>query len=208
MPDESGRDISIQRIRRLRRARLLFLCQKHLHCSYRNAVAGGNDAVPVRILLFQDFAVLHLLDEIERNTVCLVQENGIFLYQCGCILEAHVDFPRTYRRVPYPEIVHDASVLPLGHLVVDVAAMHLVLLSEMVHRGHERPVVHFLIFQHAVRTHPVIFQSKVERRENVLRGHDMQVILSPFVIGEKRPPICKFRIWGLGIVHRRGVWTI
>ena len=86
--------------------------------------------------------------------------------------------------------------------------MHLVLLSEIVHRGHERPVVHFLIFQHAVRTHPVIFQSKVERRENVLRGHDMQVILSPFIIGEKRSPVSKFRIWSLGIVHRSGVRII
>ena len=109
--DECGRDIGVQSVRSgLLVAHFLLLGQQFFHLHDCQAVPRGEYAVAVHVLALQDLALLHFADECERNPVCLVQENGVFLYQCRCVLQSDVYFPRANGGVSDPEIVNDTSV--------------------------------------------------------------------------------------------------
>ena len=111
MPDERGGNICVKGVcSGLLVAHLLVFGQHVLHLHDCQTVPCREDAVPVHILAFQDLALLHFADECERNPVCLVQENGVFLYQCRCVLQSDIDFSGAHGGVSDPEIVNDTSV--------------------------------------------------------------------------------------------------
>ena len=163
VPDERGGDIGVQSVRSgLLVAHFLLLGQQFFHLHDCQAVPRSEDAVAVHVFAFQDFAFLHVADERERNPVCLVQENGVFLYQCRCVFQSDVDFPGAHRGVPDPEIVNDTSVFAARHLVVYVSGVHEVSAAHVVRGCDEGPVVRLFVFEHAVGTEAVVLQCEVQ----------------------------------------------
>ena len=203
MADEGRSDVGIKRIGRSKFLTLgSFPGKQFLHFHNCRRVSCGNDAVPPGVFPPDDLLLPYVLDEVERNPVCLVEEQCVLLYEGAGVLEAYRNFPGTYCSVPYPEIVNDASVLALRNLVVQIARMQEIFPAHVVGADDAGTVVHILIFQHAVGAGPVIFESEVPGREEVLCGEYMKLILSPFRIGEECSPVCQFGVRGLGVVHR------
>ena len=94
MADECRGYVGVEGIcRRKFLALSCFLGQDLLHFHNCRGVACGNDAVSPGVFPPDDLLLPDVLYEVERNPVCLVEEQCVLLDQGIGILQPDIDFP-------------------------------------------------------------------------------------------------------------------
>ena len=144
---------------------------------YGYRVAGSHDAVADSQLLLLLLVLLDLVDEVEWNPVCLVEEYRVPLNVRACVRQVYIDLAGIHECVSDQVRVYDTSVLALVDPVVYEACMHQVFLAEIVGGCDEGPVVDVLSTEHTVTSEPVVLERQVELRRDVLGRQDPDVRL-------------------------------
>ena len=144
-----------------------------------------------------------VLDESQRNPVSLVKEYGILYDDRIGLFEHDRDFPGLKRSIPDEETVSKSAVLLPPHLIVDIAEVCGVTLSEIVSVSGEHLVVSSFLVEHAGCAKTVVGKRKVEFRGDVLGRKHMDVVLRTVGVRQQRTPVGQLRVWSLGIVHRK-----
>ena len=79
--------------------------------------------------------------------------------------------------------------------------MHHVALADIVGADRECLIDGFLVIQHSSPAPALVEDGIVPFRKDVLGGKDMEVVGFLRFVRQERPPVCKFRVRSLGVVH-------
>ena len=152
-----------------------------------------------QLLFCADF----LVEERQRNSVALVEENSVFLEGVAGVLQVNVYFSGIYGSVPDPHQVLYSSVLALLYAVVYVTGMHEVFLAGIVGRHYGVSVVYVLPFEHTVASEPGVLKHYVQLGSYVLCSEDLDVGLLLLLVGEQCSVVVQFRVGRLCVVLRK-----
>ena len=116
--------------------------------------------------------------------------------------EGDGDVSRLHGRVPdHPDVLH-AAVLVAGDRVADIAGVHRVALAQVVDLHGGGAVGRLLLLEDALAAEVVVEQGEIERRGDVLRGEEVEVVGLLRLLGEQGAEVGELRVGDLRVVER------
>ena len=149
-------------------------------------------------------AVFPVLDKGERDAVGLVQEDrplGVLVVGGG---QGDVDFPHVHGRIPDHRVVQDAAVLRPVHGIPDQAGVQEVFPADVVAAHVSRLVAPLLVLDDTGTAIGLVFQGKVQGREDVLCREKPDVVVGLRLGIQQIARVGKLRVRGLRVEHRDG----
>ena len=163
---------------------------------------GGHVRVQgVRLYPCGVLAVTELFQELERDAVALVKENGLLGIAVSGRGKVHLYFPYVHRGIPDPHVVLYAAALLARALVGNESAVGEIFLSEIVGGNEIGAVVRLFVLEGSGAAVALHLEGYVQRREYVLGGEHAEVVRALCAVVKEVAVVLKLRVRSLGVEH-------